>query len=295
MGNSLKNLASLDQKTPGQVYLCQISSNVSCGACCGLYNIKNPSEENLKNILQRRTSIFRDTLRTETAIDEFAVFVAGTESRYRPLESFHHCPFLGFPDKNNPAVGCMLHPLADGNNGVDYRGLSYYGGYACRSYFCPTVHQLSAECKKTLRLAAPNWYLYGLLITEVELLRRFFEIVESRLGKPVDAESVRKSSKAIKAIKKLFYLKTAWPFRTDEENALANNVFQDQAYEFTWDSIDYHKLNLEPSIWTPVFHALHSEFASAENVINAEMQLDGLVDQLIHGLTECDTKAKKNL
>ena len=44
---STLGLVDLDHRTPGEVYLCQISSTVSCGACCGLYNVKNLSREKL--------------------------------------------------------------------------------------------------------------------------------------------------------------------------------------------------------------------------------------------------------
>ncbi|MCG6973724.1 MAG: hypothetical protein LJE66_11325 [Desulfobacterales bacterium] len=35
----------------GGIYLCQVNDNVSCGACCGLYNVADPSEQNLTHIL----------------------------------------------------------------------------------------------------------------------------------------------------------------------------------------------------------------------------------------------------
>ena len=282
MNDFIPSLKELDRKTPGQVYLCQVSHKVSCCACCGLYNIKDPSEENLMIILNHRTDVFRKTQRTEEAIDGFADYIARTEPKYRPLESFHHCPFLGFPDRNNPVVGCLLHPLAEANNGVDYRGLSYYGGYACRSFFCLTVHQLPYEYKKILRAAAPNWYLYGLVITEIDMLKQFFEIIESRLEKPINADTIIHTPGALESITKFFFLKPAWPYRKKGAALLANDVLNHQAHEFLWESIDYHKLNLKPSIWTPVFHALHSVFTSAKEVMKAESLLDGLVIQFLN-------------
>jgi len=285
MGSSITILKNLDCNTPGQVYLCRIGDGISCGACCGLYNIKDPSEEHLTALLTRRTQLFGITKRTESDLDEFADEIGRTESKYRPLESFHHCPFLGFPDIDAPSVGCLLHPLAHGNDGVDYRGLSYYGGYACRSYFCPTVHHLPAEHKKVLRAAAPDWYLYGLLITETEMLKLFFTVIESRLAKPIKAASVIQASAALEAIRKLFYLKSTWPFREKGVNTLANYVFHNPSEEHPWQSIDYRKFNLKPSTWTPVFHALYSVFSSAEDVMMAEKQLDGLVDQILNSFS----------
>jgi hypothetical protein len=45
---------SLDHQVPGGIYLCQVNENVSFGACCGLYNVADPSEQNLTNILDYR-------------------------------------------------------------------------------------------------------------------------------------------------------------------------------------------------------------------------------------------------
>jgi len=286
MGGSIPNLKDLDRNTPGRVYLCRIDGQISCGACCGLYNIKDLSEEHLTTILTRRTQLFGITKRTESNLDEFADEIGRTESRYRPLESFHHCPFLGFPDIEVPSVGCLLHPLAHGNDGVDYRGLSYYGGYACRSYFCPTVHHLPVEHKKVLRSAAPNWYLYGLLITETPMLKHFFAVIESRLGKPITAGAVIRTSASLEAIRNLFYLKPSWPFREKGANTLVNYVFRNPSDEPPWQSIDYHKLDLKPSTWTPVFHALYSVFNSAEDVMIAEKQLEDLVDQILNSFSK---------
>jgi len=282
MNDIIPNLEELDRKTPGQVYLCQVNRWVSCGACCGLYNIKDLSEENLVVLLHRRTDVFGKTQRTEKSIDEFADFIVRTEPRYRPLESFHHCRFIGFPDRNKPVVGCLLHPLADGNNGVDFRGLSYYGGYACRSYFCTTVYQLSYDAKKILRAAAPNWYLYGLIITEFEMLKRFFEIIESRMEKPIHAGTIIQTPHALEPITQIFFLKITWPYRKKDAPTLANDVLNYPAHEFLWESIDYVKLNVSPSIWTPVFHALHSVFTSAQEVLNAEALLESLVIQFLN-------------
>jgi hypothetical protein len=52
------NLCEMDNSVPGGVYLCQINERVSCGACCGLYNVADVSSEELTEILIRRTEAF---------------------------------------------------------------------------------------------------------------------------------------------------------------------------------------------------------------------------------------------
>lgn len=67
-------------------------------------------------------------LRTVAGIAAFKARVEADESQQRPFPNFHHCPFLGMIEDESRRVGCLLHPLAHGNYGIDWRGLSYYGG-----------------------------------------------------------------------------------------------------------------------------------------------------------------------
>ena len=55
----------------GGVYLCQVNDHVSCGACCGLYNLKGITKRTLSEILMERTEIFNRTPREMNAILAF--------------------------------------------------------------------------------------------------------------------------------------------------------------------------------------------------------------------------------
>jgi hypothetical protein len=68
-------------------------------------------------------------------------------SNNQPFPEFHHCPYVGLIGNELSRVGCLLHPMAEGNTGVDFRGLSYYGGMACRIYFCPVNNICLNELK----------------------------------------------------------------------------------------------------------------------------------------------------
>jgi len=136
---------------PGGVYLCQVDENVSCGACCGLYNCPDASRACLQERLTFRTERFREVPRNTDAIDAFQEQMERREPRQRPYPDFYHCPFLGLVGRQNSRVGCLLHPLADGNQGVDLRGLSFYGGLACRDYFCPSHRNLPPVYKAIIQ------------------------------------------------------------------------------------------------------------------------------------------------
>ncbi|MFW5639717.1 MAG: hypothetical protein ACOC0H_00945, partial [Thermodesulfobacteriota bacterium] len=178
----MDNLDQLDAAVPGGVYLCQISETISCGACCGLYNVSDASPGRMTAILEWRTRAFAEVPRRMDDIWDFMKMVAARENQDRPFPHFHHCPYLGLVGERRSRVGCLLHPLGEGNEGVDWRGLSYYGGMACRTYFCPTYRKLSPERKQVIRALAEDWYGHGLIITEWKLLSALFDEIESRMG-----------------------------------------------------------------------------------------------------------------
>lgn len=143
----------MDAQVPGGVYLCQVNETISCGACCGLYNVADASRDYLAHMLLERTRRFAAVPRTTDGIDAFGREALAMETRQRPFPHFHHCPYVGLIGEESSRVGCLLHPLGTGNHGIDFRGLSYYGGLACHSYFCPATHQVKPDYKRVLRAA----------------------------------------------------------------------------------------------------------------------------------------------
>lgn len=208
-------------------YLCQVSPSVSCGACCGLYNVADASRQALQAHLAKRTRRFTRIPRTIDRIIRFGREVAQLEKQSRPMPDFHHCPFLGLIGDRNATVGCLLHPLAPLNQGMDFRSLSHYGGMACHIYFCPATRLLPARYKQILHAAINDWYLYGLLVTEHRLLQALFEEIEHRLNRSVFAEDFHHNPRAREALYNLFLLRVSWPFRGPGPFHLVNYFFND--------------------------------------------------------------------
>jgi hypothetical protein len=198
---------------PGGVYLCQVDDVLSCGACCGLYNLFFADEADLRALLEARTEAFSGVSRRIEDVLDFGRRVAGRIDGSQPIAGFHHCPFVGLVGIGRRRVGCLLHPLAAGNDGIDFRGLSHYGGMACRIYFCPSHERLSAAWKRIVQQAAGSWYLYGLVITEDELLSGIFGAVESGIGRPLAEQDILEDADCIRAVRNLLALKCSWPFR----------------------------------------------------------------------------------
>jgi hypothetical protein len=211
-----------DEQVRGHVYLCQTGPCVSCGSCCGLYNMADLSRERLRAILAERTDTFAGVPRTIDDILAFEQERMRIEGADAPIADFHHCFFVGLIQDGWERVGCLLHPLASGNGGIDWRGLSFYGGAACKHFFCPSYDQLAARFKRIAREVLEDWYEYGMIIPEHRFLEAALGAVESRLGFSLDAATITPEEKT--ALAELLRLKICWPFR-DQHAPLAWNFF----------------------------------------------------------------------
>ncbi len=271
----------LDNGVPGGVYLCQVGDTVSCGACCGLYNVPGISLAGLADRLARRSRAFSRVPRSVEAIEAFAA--DAQEDGRRPMEAFHHCPFVGLIGEGLTRVGCLLHPLGQGNQGVDYRGLSHYGGLACRSYFCPTVHRLAPRHKRIVRALAGDWFAYGLIVTERRLLEALFAQIEDSLGFALGEALFPRGSRAAANLGDLLGLKLDWPHRPAGSNALCHYFFKDDLYPRP--AIDYRRLGCAPSPLDAVLTELGSAFDDPEQLRNAERLVTGKIRAVVQALT----------
>ncbi|RJP89609.1 MAG: hypothetical protein C4518_09945 [Desulfobacteraceae bacterium] len=256
------------------VYLCQVSETVSCGACCGLYNVPDASFEGLFRMLRRRSMVFSTLPRTMDAILDF-----GREETANlgepPMPEFHHCPYIGLIGEGLTRVGCLLHPQAPENAGVDYRGLSHYGSMTCGMYFCPSHRNLPENFKKIIRNLADDWYAYGLLISEPILLKAIYgEIIKRAAVTDINPERAgMPGNRSVWA--ELFTLKTKWPFRA-ESRPLAGYFFNDPLYPKP--AVNYDKTDGTVSKFDSIFRELHSQFNSSADLATAEEYLGRLLD-----------------
>lgn len=267
---------------PGGVYLCQVSETVSCGACCGLYNVANVSRASLSAMLAHRSVQFQKIPRTVAAIDDFAARMQAVEPQNRPFPQFHHCPFIGLIGKDRQRVGCLLHPLAEGNEGIDYRGLSYYGGLACRSYFCPAPHELPVRCKRVLQTVIDDWYIYGLIVTEAVLAGAIFGRIETMLGHALVPELFDPNPAARAALNELLRIKIDWPFRPAHADTPCHHFFPDAGY--IKPAIDYETMGARPAPCDDILVELVSEFKSVDDLADARECIARAIQNVVAAL-----------
>ncbi len=271
------NLKHLDDKTPGGVYLCQVNEHISCAACCGLYNVADTSQEALTEMLAFRSRAFANVPRTPKGIAAFQREMEFRECQDRPYPGFHHCPYIGLIGENLSRAGCLLHPLADGNAGVDFRGLSHYGGMACRSYFCPACKELPEAYKQIVRSVAQDWYSFGLVTTELALLNAFFREAETRLGRKVNTGDFTGNPNRSNVFREFLHFRIQWPFRSGTN--LCNYFFEDHLYRRS--PVNYAPAGALSSPYDVIFRELDSHFLSPEALHRAEEMLDDLFVRMI--------------
>jgi len=263
---------------PGGVYLCQVGEGISCAACCGLYNVADPSRPALEALLARRSEAFAAVPREIEAIDHFGRLESQrTEAGGLPLAAFHHCPFIGFIGSGRDRPGCLLHPLGSGNNGVDYRGLSHYGAMTCNMYFCPTHHRIPGNIKAAFRDAADDWYGFGLTAPDADLMEALF-FGQYRHGAETPPPRLRTGNRD--PWRRLLSLKADWPYARPGR-PLASYFFNDGLHPKP--AVDYSLTGKNGSRYDAVFRELHSAFSSASQLAAAEAIIGDLRDKLVEG------------
>ncbi len=268
-----------DPTTPGGVYLCQVGQTVSCGACCGLYNVQDTSRDAMTGMLIDRTQRFVSIPRTADAIEEFARQTQSKECQIRPFPQFHHCPFIGLIGPALTRIGCLLHPLAEGNGGVDFRGLSYYGGLACRTYFCPATNRPEPRYKRLVRAIVDDWHLYGLVITEIDLISLLFRQIEQQSGQRLDESLAFRNPAVVGPLIALLRLKIDWPYRPADTDTPCHYFFFDVQYEKP--AVDYNRLKAAPSIFDPILQELISQFTHSKDLCDAEQMVQQRIEAVM--------------
>ena len=168
--------------------MCQPGGGASCGACCGLYNFKDHSRAAVTNELRRHTRLIARTPRTAEAYADAAAQL----KREQPSPAFSDvrvCPLLGFLDgEREETVGCLAHPKHTGTGGIDLRDCGVYRAEICESFECPSHLWLSPdEARLIAEVCRGDWYLYGLVITDVDFVRAVFRLLARSLGEDVPA------------------------------------------------------------------------------------------------------------
>jgi hypothetical protein len=262
---------------PGNaIHLCQPSGDKSCGACCGLYNYADSRRESLQVRLHDRTRLFREIVRSREDLSTYADAIRDMEDPAKRYEVIYCCEYLGFIDPEEGKVGCLLHPCQ--NAGEDWRDISFYGRELCDGHFCPSYHYLTQGESRALVYIIKDWYLYGLCVTDIDLVKQWFRLIADAVHEMPSAEKF--ATGPLQRISLAFFdLKLNWPFRSDETYRFGKYYFDGSQYMI--QAIDYEAHGCSPSRFDAIFRSLTSEFHSAEEIRQAEAIIQGYVDEFV--------------
>ena len=246
------------------LHLCQPDNQKSCGACCGLYNWTHHSRSALHDILSLQT----DQLAVHLKRGDLEAYRSLRQKRIKNNKLCHdiyNCEFLGFLDARRTRVGCLAHPLV--NNGRDLRDLCLYGREICQNHFCPGYSCFSTIQQKAVIQCLDDWYLYGLIITDIDLVKEFFRLVEDRIGDSLKEACVLRPA-ALAALRDFFMLKEHWPFKA-RDNRLGKYYFTETEYLVA--RIAYReRWGVPPSVYDRILVSLESDFSSEDDLRSAE-------------------------
>lgn len=151
------------------IILCQSDSRKGCSVCCGLFNMKDTSRNNLKQFLEE--GISREKV--------FRVYEEFTEPEPVRDRYSHICPYQGFLSTDKP--GCLIHPLS---SGIESRDRSLFASSVCGKFLCPAHEILSSQEKSVLIKYVDDWYLYSIAIADPESFSFIYEYGKSISEEP---------------------------------------------------------------------------------------------------------------
>ena len=183
---------------------------------------------------------------------------------------------MGFIDAERRRVGCLLHPA--GNAGCDLRSQSFYGQKLCDGHFCPSYQKLAQHEVDCLAAVLDDWYLYGLVITDIDYVKEFFRLVEQGLGAGVKPERLGAAAAWLRAYCEL---KLDWPWRDPPRPRFGKYFFVGEDYDIA--QIDYAALGAEPSVYDRILLSLASGFENQAELQSAEERLSQILEGFIYG------------
>ncbi|MBZ4395821.1 hypothetical protein [Myxococcus sp. AS-1-15] len=225
-------------------HLCQPGGGASCGACCGLYNFRDHSRGALMEQLAMQTERLRRVPYEASAWSAAAKELVDARRAAPMFPAVRVCPLLGFLDKDRKQVGCLGHPLTTG--GTDLRDCGVYRASVCETFTCPSFGWLTDGQARLVQAACADWYLYGLVITDVEYVRGCLRLLEWELGGPARPEQMVEQPGVLAAVRKLFALKETAP-RRDSKAGVFGRFTKDTEGEPVPRMLDYMKLGVRAS------------------------------------------------
>lgn len=190
------------------------------------------------------------------------------------FEVIYNCPFTGFLDRERTRAGCLFHP----GTGDDLRDYCQYGHRTCSEARCTAYTYLDPNEARAVMEAGLDWYCYGLCITDIDLVKDFFELAEMKLVRPVDPGRVAREPNLAKAFGDYLGLKEDWPFARDP-GRFGKYYFVGKNYHIYM--IDYRAMGVPRPFHDGILSSLASVIETGDELQKAVEIIDGKVDAFV--------------
>jgi len=229
--------------------------------------------------LRFRTELFHALKPENDELEEFRGIIAERDSRSKLLEEIYTCEFLGFIDDDERKVGCLVHPLI--NDGADLRDHAYYGAETCGAHRCTAYNYLTEAEAAPVIAALDDWYLYGLCITDIDLVKGFYEAVSRLRYETIRPELIAEKAELLDIFRRYLLLKENWPYRRGT-GRFGQYIFEAGGYKL--GEIDWPALGIDPPPEARVLRSLGSEFIDAREAQEALDILRGIVKDMAEAI-----------
>lgn len=212
--------------------------------------------------------------------EELAVFrdIVSLDRRERLLEEIYCCEFLGFVDKWRKRVGCLIHPALVGE---DLRDYAFYGAETCAEHKCLSYTYLNMDDVLPVIHALDDWYLYGICVTDIDLIKEFYRFVSELRYETLKPKKLLNNTEAMSAFREYLILKENWRYH-GKGKRFGQYVFYDGRY-FLAD-VDWKSLGVErPAEWR-ILRSLGSEFKGGSEVEDALRIIRGLIRRVAEAI-----------
>ncbi len=250
------------------IHICQPDNNKSCAACCGIYNFIDNSLDAVFERLGRNSlsAGMSDLSMSHVKSHSKKWRKRDNDEQSRLFPVIFNCEFAGFIDKEKNKAGCLLHPCIHGD--TRFIEIGFHGVDMCLNHFCPSYFCLTEQEKLTVILSIDHWFLYGLVITDIDIVKCFVDNINNSLGNTFDPWLIARSQDLKNVFADFFSFKLNWPFADSKKRLFGKYRFYGDEYEI--NTIPYEKLGIQKSVYTPIFLSLASFFNNSSEVIKAE-------------------------
>ncbi|MEJ5299519.1 MAG: hypothetical protein WHS38_00845 [Thermodesulforhabdaceae bacterium] len=251
-------------------HLCQPDGKKSCAACCGIYNFRRNNREDVTKRLRENTASIITLSHSNPNGNALESYSERSRNIYNGSDklftTIFNCEFAGFIDKYQQKVGCLLHPSQ--HFGKDLRDYSFYGAELCENHYCLSYFYLTAVEQRLVIETVEDWYLYGLTITDIDLVKGVFTVLSDLVGEAIDPLVVAQHENLKRIIQSFWNLKLSWPFRLQNTDSFGKYIFKGE--EYFEIEIPYSSFNRNKSPYHRIFLSLGSNFQNAEDLEKAE-------------------------